>query len=61
VSCSQIFAIYVGLVAPSGECLCGKDAGLAEINDSLPPVDDFKSHPWADCMYTGISTRLSAQ
>jgi len=32
------------VVAPSGECLRGKDAGLVESNDSLPPGDDLKSH-----------------
>ena len=31
-------------------------AGLAESNDSLPPGDDLKSHLWAECLNSGISS-----
>jgi len=32
------------VVEPSGECLQGEDAGLAESNGSLPPGDDLEGH-----------------
>jgi len=39
------------VVAPSGERLQGKDAGMAESNGSLPLADDLTSHLLADCLY----------
>jgi len=49
------------LVAPSGERLCGKDAGLAENNGSIPPGNNLKSHLRTDCLYTGISSGPNAR
>ena len=36
-------------------------AGLAESNGSLLPWDDLKSHLWAHCLYTRISSGPNAQ
>ena len=56
----QLCSPRQSMVAPSGERLQGKDAGLAESNGSLPPGDDLTSHLRSDSLYTGISSKINA-